>query len=75
MEGRRVSRRSVESFGTIAISKGIPAFRRSPFFHEIGPSGSNVARRAGALFLLANNCLFLLSIFRLGPSPHFSSHR
>ena len=31
-------------FGTIAILKGISAFRRSPFFIETGPYGSNVAR-------------------------------
>ena len=37
MEGRRVSRRSVESFGTIATLKGISAFRRSPFFRIFGP--------------------------------------
>jgi len=32
MEGRRVSRRSVESFGTIAILKGNLDRRRIPFF-------------------------------------------
>src|SRR5660398_163479 len=32
MEGRRVSRRSVESFGTIAILKGNLAPRQVPFF-------------------------------------------
>jgi hypothetical protein len=37
MGDRRVSRRSVESFGTIAILKGNLAPRQVPFFRIYGP--------------------------------------